>query len=92
MAAIPLCLLIIKLRLIESNTQLFCVRLNKCSLFSNKYKGMAAVKVKTFGVTHRETKKLFAHRKSSVQQRFGNTVGQCRTVTTPELPPVEGPL
>jgi len=48
MAAIPLCLLIIKLRLIEPNTQLCCVRRNKCSLFSNKYKGMAAIMVNIF--------------------------------------------
>ena len=48
MATIPLCLLLIKPRLTECNTQLCCVRLNKCSLFSNKQDGMAVIKVNTF--------------------------------------------
>lgn len=75
-----------------SHTAVLCVRLNKCSLFSKKYKRMAAIKVNTFGTNVQSTEGNFARRKLSVQQRFGNTVGQCKTLITPELPPADGPL
>jgi hypothetical protein len=53
---------------------------------------MAAIKVNTFGTNVQSTEGNFARRKLSVQQRFGNTVGQCKTLITPELPPADGPL